>query len=143
MEIFKKYKAIWIILIAVVIVVSVGVTIVIKGIFSGKFYADSFSEKGAIENSTLSSWNKSYSYLNGHITKGIKVKDGEELTINYSSEVKEGSLKIVFINEEDKEVKNLIEDNSGVFKYTAKSKGTCHIQVIGDKTKGQFNLSWK
>ncbi|GFZ32735.1 hypothetical protein CSC2_32610 [Clostridium zeae] len=143
MEIFKKYKHIWIIFIVVIMVVALAITVLIKGTFNGKFYTDSFSERGAFETSTLSSWNKSYNYFNGSVNKRIKVKADEELTINYSSAVKEGSLKIIFFNEEDKEIKNLLEDNSGVFKYTAKEKGTCHIQVVGEKTKGEFNLSWK
>ena len=131
MDIFKKYKLIWIVFIAVIMVVALTVTVLIKGTFNGKFYTDSFSERGAFETSTLNSWNKSYSYFNGSVNKRIKVKADEELTIRYSSAVKEGDLKIVFFNEEDKEIKNLLEDNSGIFKYKAKEKGTCHIQVIG------------
>lgn len=142
MNIFKKFKPLLIIFFILDICILIAAVVILKHAYSGKNSSSSFCEVGAVECSTSNTWHQSYKYLNGEINKGIEVNSGEELVIKYSSEVKEGTLKIIFIDENNKEVKNILEDSGGVFKYKVNKDGTCHFQVIGDKTKGQFNLDW-
>lgn len=142
MDIFRKYKIVWIIFIGVVLFTAIIIGIVLTVISKGGFMMDSCVTKMSTEYSTFSSWNMKYGYLNGTKHKNIKLNSGEELTVNYSSKIKKGSLEILLLDNEKHKIKNLLEDNSGKFKYTANKSGRYYLKIVGDKTEGQFNLDW-
>lgn len=142
MDVFRRYKIVWIIFIGVVLFAAIIIGIVLTVISKSGFMMDSCVTNMSIENSTFSSWNIKYGYLNGTKHKNIKLKSGDELTVNYSSVIKKGSLQILFLDTEKRKIKNLLEDNSGKFKYTANKSGKYYLKIVGDKTEGQFNLEW-
>lgn len=142
MDIFRRYKIVWIIFIGAVLFTAIIIGIVLSIISKNGFMMDSCVTNMSIENSTFNSWNMRYGYLNGTQHKNIKLNSGEELTVNYSSVVKKGSLKILFLDSDKHKIKNLLEDNSGKFKYTANKSGKYYLKIVGDKTEGQFNLDW-
>lgn len=142
MDIFRRYKIVWIIFIGVVLLAAIIIGIVLSVISKNGFMMDSCVTNMSIENSTFNSWNMRYGYLNGTQHKNIKLNSGEELTVNYSSVVKKGSLKILFLDSDKHKIKNLLDDNSGKFKYTANKSGKYYLKILGDKTEGQFNLDW-
>lgn len=142
MNVFKRYKIVWIIFIGVVIFAAIIIGMVLSVISKDGFMMDSCFTNMSIENSTFNSWNMRYGYLNGTQHKTIKLNSGEELTVNYSSVVKKGSLEILFLDSDKHKIKNLLDDNSGKFKYTANKSGKYYLKIVGDKTEGQFNLDW-
>lgn len=142
MDIFRRYKIVWIIFIGVVLLAAIIIGIVLSVISKNGFMMDSCVTNMSIENSTFNSWNMRYGYLNGTQHKNIKLNSGEELTVNYSSVVKKGSLKILLLDSDKHKIKNLLDDNSGKFKYTANKSGKYYLKILGDKTEGQFNLDW-
>ncbi|URZ15190.1 hypothetical protein CLFE_012080 [Clostridium felsineum DSM 794] len=141
MNVFRKYKFVWI---GLFIIVFIGVFLVGRLAMSNKktIFGDTNLAIGVMEYSDVNSYSCKYSYLNGSKTKRIYVKDNEEISIKYSSVVKEGDLKLLLISPSGKEIKNLLEGKSGNFKYKAKGVGTYSIKAVGVKTKGQFNLEW-
>ncbi|WP_234121831.1 hypothetical protein [Clostridium hydrogenum] len=143
MDIFKKHKIVWMIFIAVVILSAAIIAIVINIISKNGFMSDSCFTTMSVENSTFNSWDMKYAYLNGTQHRNIKLNSGEELSVNYSSRVKKGALKILLLSPEKKNVKNLLDDNSGKFEYKASESGTFYLKIVGNKTEGQFNLDWK
>lgn len=143
MDIFRRYKIVWMIFIGVVLFVAIIIGILLSVISKNGFMMDSCVTNMSIENSTFNSWNIKYGYLNGTQHRTIKLNSGDELTVNYSSVVKKGSLQILFLDTEKHKIKNLLEDNSGKFKYTADKSGKYYLKIVGDKTEGQFNLDWK
>lgn len=142
MDVFRKYKIVWIIFIGVVLFAAIIIGITLTVISKSGFMTDNCFTNMSVENSTFNSWNMKYGYLNGTQHKTIKLNSGDELTVNYSSVVKKGSLEILFLDTEKNKIKNLLEDNSGKFKYTANKSGKYYLKIVGDKTGGQFNLDW-
>jgi hypothetical protein len=143
MEVFRKYKKVWIIFIIIAMLIALGVTILVRFIVGKVGTFDSFSERAAIEYSTGNKWNESYSYLNGTKSNKIKLKKDQTLNIEYSSSVKEGSLKILLQDADGNNIANLLDDPSGLFKYKAEKDGRYIIKIVGDKTKGEFNIKWE
>lgn len=142
MDVFKKYKTVWMIFIAFVFCVTVILAIAVNTVSkSDPMFGGCFSMMSN-ENSTFNSWNMKYSYLNGAKNKSVELNSGNELTINYSSRVKKGSLEILLLDTRKHKIKNLLEGQSGKFKYTANESGKYYVEVVGNKTSGQFNLDW-
>lgn len=142
MDVFRKYKIVWIIFIAVVIFTAIVIGVVLSVISKNGFMMDSCVTNMSTEYSIFNSWNMKYGYLNGTKHKNIKLNSGDELTVDYSSVVKKGSLEILLLDTDKHKIKNLLEDNSGKFKYTANKSGKYYLKIVGDKTEGQFNLHW-
>ncbi|QAA30924.1 hypothetical protein [Clostridium manihotivorum] len=143
MEVFRKYKKVWIIFIIIAMLVALGATVLVRFIIGKSGSIDTFSERAAIEYNTGSKWNESYSYLNGTKSNKVKLKKDQILNIEYSSAVKEGSLKILLQDADGNTIANLLDDSSGLFKYKAEKDGRYIIKVVGDKTEGEFNLKWE
>jgi|GEM_PF-3503077 len=142
MDVFRRYKIVWIIFIGVVLFAAIIIGVVLSVISKEGFMMDKCVTNMSIENSTFNGWNMKYGYLNGTQHKTIKLNSGDEFTVNYSSVVKKGSLEILFLDTEKHKIKNLLEDNGGKFKYTVNKSGKYYLKIVGDKTEGQFNLDW-
>lgn len=142
MDVFRKYKIVWIIFITVVVFIAIIIGVVLSMVSKNRFMIDSCFTNMSTEYSTFNSLNMKYGYLNGTKHKNIKLSSGDELTITYSSKVEKGSLEIFLLDPEKQSVKNILDDNSGKFKYMVKKSGKYSLKVVGNKTKGQFNLSW-
>lgn len=142
MDIFRRYKIVWIIFIGVVLFAAIIIGIVLSVVSKNGFIMDSCVTNMSTEYSTFSSWNMKYGYLNGTKHKNMKLNSGEELTVNYSSVVKKGSLEILLLDTDKHKIKNLLDDNSGKFKYIANKSGKYYLKIVGNKTEGQFNLDW-
>jgi len=142
MDVFRRYKIVWIIFIGVVLFAAIIIGVVLSVISKEGFMMDKCVTNMSIENSTFNGWNMKYVYLNGTQHKTIKLNSGDEFTVNYSSVVKKGSLEILFLDTEKHKIKNLLEDNGGKFKYTVNKSGKYYLKIVGDKTEGQFNLDW-
>ncbi|PJI09323.1 MULTISPECIES: hypothetical protein [Clostridium] len=136
MNIFKKHKFVWVCFIIVVFLLTVFVCNIDNN------SKNAFFQVGAIESSGMHKYDLKYFYLNGNRSKVIKLKTNEQINIEYSSIVKAGKLKILFLDPSGKVIKNLLVDNSGAFKYTAKREGKYSLQITARKTRGQFNLDW-
>jgi flagellar hook assembly protein FlgD len=101
-----------------------------------------FVEIGAISSNSSSKMKGSYSYLNGSKSHKVNLKKGEELTINYKSEVKEGTLVISILDSNNNLIKVLESNTSGKEKIKADSDTKYNIKVEGNKTKGSYEITW-
>lgn len=142
MEIFKKHKLVWITFLVVIVLMSVGVTFLVKGVVNGRFATNSFIQIASVENKTNSSWNNKFSYLKGMENKKIKLDAGEEITIKYSSDITEGTLDISFLDSKLSEIQELPVNTDSSYTFKAPEKGTYYIRIKGDAAKGKFNLKW-
>jgi methionine-rich copper-binding protein CopC len=101
-----------------------------------------FVEIGAISSNSSSKMKGSYSYFNGSKSHKVNLKKGEELTINYKSEVKEGTLVISILDSNNNIIKVLESNTSGKEKIKADSDTKYNIKIEGNKTKGSYEITW-
>ncbi|WP_251861397.1 hypothetical protein [Clostridium sp. Marseille-Q2269] len=95
------------------------------------------------DNSSGNDFRTSYNKFNGTEIRSLKVSKGTELLFKISSEVKEGKLKIEIKDEKNKVLADAV--TNGEYKKTVKINydGKLFINVIGENTKGYFNISYK
>ncbi|ADL52224.1 hypothetical protein [Clostridium cellulovorans] len=143
MGVLKKYKFIWIAFIIIVLIISIVVTMVISKVADGGIAFDSSTTRFSTEVSGKNSWKMSYGNFNGSKSKKIKLKAGDTISIRVSAETNEGSLEIEFCNKNKEKIKGILEDSRHEFQYKVEEDGSYYIRVIGNDTKGSFDISWK
>ena len=142
MNIFRKYKLVWIIFLVVVLIIAAGITFLLKAVMNGDIVTNSVVETGSIEYKTGNTWRKSFSYLKGNENKKIKLHAGEEITIKYSSEITKGSIDILFVNNKLEQIQKLPENTDSSYNYKAAADGTYYIRIESDSAKGKYELNW-
>jgi hypothetical protein len=85
-----------------------------------------------------------YQHFNGKQVDRIRMKPGETLTLNCEVEVKKGILSIQVVNPQGKLiwVEKFLEDAECHFGFTAETGGVYKVIVLGDQTRGSFELDW-
>lgn len=97
---------------------------------------------GWIEHSGSDYIGAKYTKFSGSLSKKIKFNEGHVVTFHHESEVKDGKLSIVLLDSEGKTILEFEPDKKDeVIEITKSGKYT--VKVIGEDTKGSFNINWK
>lgn len=83
----------------------------------------------------------SFSYFDGINTRKVNFDKGDEITINYSIELKKGTLQVRLEDQEGQEVFSKSE-GSGVETITVNETQTYLIKITASKAEGKYSLSW-
>ena len=83
-----------------------------------------------------------YKKFTGTEKKGIRLKEGDTLVIDYQSEVTEGTLTLTLTDPEGNEVLSLTADTEGTESLGAEESGKYTLNIRGDKTGGSFTINW-
>ncbi|MNC50552.1 hypothetical protein D3C75_997980 [compost metagenome] len=68
------------------------------------------------------------------------MNQGDIVTVNYSSEVKEGNLSIQLFDPEYNLIKKLETNQSGDMEFQAEHDGDYRVEIKGEKAKGNFKV---
>lgn len=82
----------------------------------------------------------SYGYWNGSKEKNITVYKGGTLEIVYSSKVEDGELEINVYDSKMNLIESLPTNDKGKYYLTAEDNGEYLIEVVGNKTKGDYSI---
>jgi len=133
----KSKSKVIVIFFAICIVISLAISIGIT-----KFGAKGNMKIMSVENNTFNGMNGSYKYFNGAETRKIKLKKGDILNIDFSSEVSKGKLYISILDEKGEVIKTLESNTEGNETIKANNDKTITIRIQGEKTKGSYDISW-
>ena len=84
----------------------------------------------------------SYRYFSGTKTMSIRARQGDTITVNFSSEVRRGELSLSIVDSSNNLVAALETNTSGVKKINADKKEKYRLVIKGTGTEGNFDLSW-
>ena len=97
---------------------------------------------GWIEHSGSDYISSKYTKFSGSLAKKVKFKEGDMVTFHHESEVKDGELSIVLLDSDGKTIAEFEPDKKDeVIEITKSGKYT--VKVIGEDTKGSFNINWE
>ncbi len=94
------------------------------------------------DNSSGNEYKVSYNKFNGDEIKSLYVSKGDELSFKFISKVKDGNLKIQIKDENEKVLANAEPNKEDAKKIKLDYDGKVFIHVIGEDTKGFFNISY-
>ncbi|WP_077369049.1 hypothetical protein [Anaerosalibacter sp. Marseille-P3206] len=97
---------------------------------------------GWIEHSGSDNIGAKYTKFSGSLTKKIKFNEGDVAIFHYESIVKDGNLSIVLLDSEGKTIIEFETDKKDEVVEITKS-GKYTVKVIGEDTKGSFNINWE
>jgi methionine-rich copper-binding protein CopC len=105
---------------------------------------DSITSLQIMSHSNYSSnkMNSSYRFFHGFKSKNVNLKQGEELTINYKSEVQSGSLTLKVLDSKGDVIKVFEGNTEGTENLKADTDKKLKIVVEGNKTRGSYEISW-
>ena len=86
----------------------------------------------------------SYRRFDGQEVETYQLESGKSFSLSYDIEVNEGSLTLELVNPEDEPVweESFSENAEDVFEFTPETTGRYRLRVIGDDTRGSFELTW-
>lgn len=119
-------------LLAVVLISTLGVT------------ACSNTQVGWVATNLGDTFKASYQRFDGQEVETYQLEAGESFSLSYDIDVEEGSLTLEFIDPEGNPVweKTFSEDAKSTFEFSAENSGRYQLRVIGDDTRGSFELTW-
>lgn len=116
------------------------VSVIIMALFSG---CSSYSARMWSGNEYPGKFNASFKYFNGNKYYNMGVKESETLTVSYKSSIEEGDFKIKLYDTEKKLITELEKNSEGSKEFKVEKKGKYRIEIVGEKAKGSFDISWK
>ena len=86
----------------------------------------------------------SYRRFDGQEVETYQLESGKSFSLSYDIEVNEGSLTLELVSPEDEPVweESFSENAEDVFEFTPETTGRYRLRVIGDDTRGSFELTW-
>lgn len=84
----------------------------------------------------------SYKLLSGKETKTLKLKEGDTLLLNYTSEVDKGKLTMKLYDPDHELVKELTPNESVEEQLDITKGGKYKLEVVGTRTNGSFNIKY-
>lgn len=106
------------------------------------------SSKGAsfeimsFDKSTSSRMKASFLYFSGRKQKEINLKQDEELTISFNSEITEGKLSIQLLDSTGNIIKEFANTVDQTEKIKASKAEKYKILIQGEKAKGNYEVKW-
>ncbi len=99
---------------------------------------------GWVEITGLARKRCTYRYFSGREIQRFRVDAGETVELDYEVEVEKGALTIRIEDPDNDQVwqKRMSEDDEGIFEFVAEKPGTYTIVVLGDGTRGSFEIEW-
>lgn len=112
------------------------------GLFSG--FDRSGLRIGWTEITGLNRKRCTYRYFSGREYQRFRADDGETVTLDYEADVERGSLTIRIEDPDDRQiwVESMDEDDEGAFEFTAEKSGIYTMIVVGNETRGSFEIEW-
>jgi hypothetical protein len=85
-----------------------------------------------------------YRYFSGREIQGFRADAGETVELDYEARVTKGTLAIRIEDPNDVEVwqARLDADDEGSVEFTAETSGRYTVVVLGDETRGGFEVEW-
>ena len=83
-----------------------------------------------------------YKKFTGTEKKAIRLEEGDILSIDYQSEVDEGTLSLTVTDPDGDEVVSLTADTAGTQNVDVPKSGKYMLRIKGDKTGGSFKIKW-
>ena len=96
-----------------------------------------------VENSGRDHIQATYKRFTGIEKKTIRLEEGDNLVIDYESEVTEGTLSLTLTDPDGNEIMSLQSDTEGTQKVDAPESGRYTLWIEGDKTGGSFEIEWR
>lgn len=141
-----------IIIIIIGIVVAIVISLISFLFFNGSVKYNSGVSIMSIENNipkkiggkygdnSIVSKTSSYGFWQGTKLEEIKIDKNGKIEISYSSLVEEGSLEIILLNSKKDMIEKFPSNETGVFTLNVKNGDTFYIEIIGNKTKGNYDI---
>ncbi|MFW5713052.1 MAG: hypothetical protein ACOCYU_00090 [Brevefilum sp.] len=87
----------------------------------------------------------SYQFFDGQKIERIKVDAGDTLNLTYDVGIDDGALKLELIDPDRAMVweASFFEDSKDVMSFRAEKSGRYTLRILGDQTKGDFELRWE
>lgn len=87
----------------------------------------------------------SYQLFDGKKVERIQIDAGDTFTLMYDIEVDDGSLKLQLNDPDRQQVweATFLDDTEDVLTFRAESSGRYTLNILGDQTKGGFELRWE
>ena len=106
--------------------------------------ACSKTQVGWIATNISDTFEASYRRFDGRETETFQLTSDETFSLSYDVEVDESVLNFELLNPEDEIVweETFSEDAQDTFTFLPEASGRYHLQIIGDETRGGFNLNW-
>jgi hypothetical protein len=96
----------------------------------------------SFSNNSSSRMKASFVYFSGRKQKEINLKQDEELTISFNSEITEGKLSIQLLDSTGNVVKEFANTVDQTEKIKASKAEKYKILVQGEKAKGNYEVKW-
>lgn len=97
---------------------------------------------GWIEHSGSDYIDAKYTKFSGSLAKKVKFNKGDVVTFHHEREVIDGNLSLVLLDSEGKTIVEFEPNKKDeVIEITKPGKHT--VKVIGEDTKGSFNINWE
>jgi hypothetical protein len=84
----------------------------------------------------------SHIYFTGTQTKSINAEKGKTIVLDYSSEVKKGTLSLKIFDPDKKEVLELETNEAGTKELKVEKDGKYKLIIKGSKTDGNYKVKW-
>ena len=87
----------------------------------------------------------SYHLFDGKKVERIQIDAGDTFTLMYAIEVNDGSLKLQLNDPNRQQVweATFLDDTEDMLTFRAEISGRYNLNIIGDQTKGGFELQWE
>lgn len=116
--------------------------IVLISLFSAGCSAGSYKTKMSVENNTPKRMQMSYSSFEGYKYTSIKLKKGDELTLNVNVTTEKGNLKISVLDEDDTELFKTENPKEEITKTIKIDKDADYKIKVEGKHKGKYKITW-
>lgn len=124
------------------IIIIIGVIVILVTILITVFLSMSKSLKvGFVTNTIKNGMSASFARFDGEETKKINLDQGDQLVISYELKTESGTLKIQIVDAENETVFSET-GASGEFELLAEETQDYEIQVLGEKAKGSYLITW-
>jgi hypothetical protein len=118
-------------------------TIIILGFLS--FLTGCNYRRGWVEVTYSDRLRATYSLFNGQNGATVGLAAGESVSLTYDLEISKGSITLQVIDPDRKVIweEDFCEDGTGSTSIPAALEGKYQFVVLGEKTRGSFDLHWE
>jgi hypothetical protein len=85
----------------------------------------------------------SYELFTGVDKKTFIVNEGDTVVFSYVSSVEKGKLKLEVFDPDDTLITSFTSNKTGTREVNVEKTGKLTVQITGNQTKGEYQISWK
>ena len=123
----------------------IGMMVVLMACLTACSYGDTQVRLGWVETPCSSGIEARFDRFDGKELRSISLDVGDQLRIDFQTELESGSLDVQMLDPEGQMVDGSRFDRSGNARITitAEDEGNYRLQIVGEDASGEFGVHWE